>query len=386
VGSFVRSTREAQQLSQHQVAALTRDTPGRVSRAMISSIERGQHLPGLEALAALSHALHFDPMEIFERVDMSMTLPVDLTHSTQDELRRQAEEHYWAGNFRRALAIYDAMLERLILEAPEDPVERARSQARIEINRACALRRCGALAAARGAAERAITVADGEPRLQAEGYIVLVGLLTQQGHPPLARDAAERAVALSRLADGRTQGLALMEQGLVLFRAGAFDEALPVLSEALRLVKVVRDHRHRIHLEGNIALCLEGMGRRRPARTRLMKAVDLAREHAVPVLEASWLIELARLELDDDHIDDAERFADAAQRRAKSIGHELSVFRAEWVRHRVARRRDPQTDDRHRLAYLRRLYVRLKRHEGVPEIREFRDTILVPAEDREPSS
>ena len=57
VGALFRAARRSQELSQEQLAALTRGRPGRVSRAMISAIERGVHLPGLEVLLTLAHAL-----------------------------------------------------------------------------------------------------------------------------------------------------------------------------------------------------------------------------------------------------------------------------------------------------------------------------------------
>lgn len=37
---------------------------------MVSSIERGQCLPGLETFVALSQALHLNPLEILEHVDL----------------------------------------------------------------------------------------------------------------------------------------------------------------------------------------------------------------------------------------------------------------------------------------------------------------------------
>ena len=61
VAAIFRSVREAQHLSQDQVAAMTADMPGRVSRATISAIECGRSLPGLETLVSLSRVLHIDP-------------------------------------------------------------------------------------------------------------------------------------------------------------------------------------------------------------------------------------------------------------------------------------------------------------------------------------
>ena len=68
----------------------------------------------------------------------------------------------------------------------------------------------------------------------------------------------------------------------------------------------------------------------------------------------------------------AEGSAQAALRVAKPREHHLTVFRAEWLRHLVARRRDPSRTDRHRLAYLRKLFLHLDQHEGISEIQDFK--------------
>ena len=56
--------------------------------------------------------------------------------------------------------------------------------------------------------------------------------------------------------------------------------------------------------------------------------------------------------------------------------HYLTIFRAEWLNHLVARRRDPQTLDRHRLHYLRQLFVHLDQYEGIEEVQAFKKTAL----------
>ena len=81
IGQFLRRTREAQNLSQEQLAALTDGRPGRVSRAMISAVERGRHLPGLEVLLTLSQVLHISPNEVLERLELARVAAVDTAES-----------------------------------------------------------------------------------------------------------------------------------------------------------------------------------------------------------------------------------------------------------------------------------------------------------------
>jgi tetratricopeptide (TPR) repeat protein len=372
MGQFFRATREAQSLSQGQLAALTARRPPRVSRAMISAIELGRHLPGLEALLTLSQALHVSPAEVLERLELARVEPVETGGRTFDELDRLASECFWAGDVRRAAACYEAMLRLLCEEPPADAAERARRTALIELRRGAALRRCGATTAARAAIEQAITRSEGMPEIQAQAYLLLAALLVQLGRLPLARDATERAIALaSPLDDVKLRGWCWIERGEVLAASGDPARAREAFLRARRDVRLARDFRHAIKVEGNLGHCLDALGRPAQARRRYLGAVALARRDQAPASEALWLVELGRLALAGSELDEADRWAAAALRRAKPNDDLLTCFRAEWLRHLVHTRRHPDDGDRHRLAYLKRLYVKLEDHGGVAEIREF---------------
>lgn len=377
VGALFRSAREAQHLSQEQVASLAGDGPGELSRTTISSIERGVNLPGLEVLLSLSRVLNIEPTEVLERVNLHMTQPVNLTGVTRDELFCRAEEFFWAGDYRKALATYDAMVEQLILDPPASSEERARLYARIEVNRAAALRRCCALSAARAAAERAVSLSDGMPALQAEAYVVLATLLVQTGRLHFAQDAAEHAVRLSE--ESASHGLAWIVKGEALFASERFKEARDAFLEARKLVRKARDHKHMINVEGNLGASLIGLGQGKQARARFAKAVELARKYSVPAAEAFWLVELGRCALEESELEKADSYAIAALRIAKPADQVLTIFRAEWLRHLIVRRRNPKAPDRNRLFFLRKLYGRVKEHRGLAVIKEYEEAIIAPA-------
>ena len=383
IGQFLRRTREGQSLSQEQLAALTDGRPGRVSRATISAVERGRHLPGLEVLLTLSQVLHISPNEVLERLELARVASVDAAELSLDELESRASESFWAGDHRHAAACYDAMLRKLEQDEAGDPRETTLRIARTELRRGTALRRCGATIAARGAVERAISLADGAPQIQAEAYVVLVALLDKLGCGPLARDAAERAVELADQSDDpRVKGWARIEKGVVLMSCGRYDEARLTYVQARQWVRKANDKRHEIHVEGNIAGCLKELGRRQQARKRYLKAVALSRRYGVPSLEAVWFVELGCLALDEGELDGAESYALAALKIARPAEHLLTCFRAEWLRHRVQLRSKPEDPDRHRVAYLRRLYARLEDHRGIPEIQEFKTAYCKPPSNR----
>ncbi|MCP3981304.1 MAG: helix-turn-helix domain-containing protein [bacterium] len=376
VGSIFRKARESQQLSQAEVAALTRGHSGQISRAMVSLIERGHHLPGLEATVALSRALHVEPLEIFEHVDLPTSLPPDLAGFDADLLDERAQQCFWTGDYRSALTTYDTIIKLLELDPPHDERLGRIKSAQIEIQRAAALRHLGALTAARSAAERAVSLAEDEPEIQARAYIVLASLLEQRGLRPLARDMAERAVELSRTLGPKLQGMAWIEMGVILESWGKFEEARQAYLQAGTLVRQAGDHNHEIHVEGNIGTCLLGLGHREQARRRMVHAVELSRKYNVSASEAYWLVELGKVDIEDNRVEDVRRLAGEAMRIAKPRGHTLTVFRAEWLLHRLARRTGDASGERHRLAHLRRLYANLHAHGGVEEVREYRHTIL----------
>jgi tetratricopeptide (TPR) repeat protein len=359
---------------------MTRESPWRLSRAAISAIERGQNFPGMEAMLALSNVLYVDPKELIERARLSTVVPIDITGVSYDELDRQASQFFWAGEFRKAVSVYDAMLEKAALEPNGDEVERAQRIATLEVRRATALKRAGALLAAIATIERAISLSESFPGIQAEAYVVLAGLQCQRGHLPLAADAAARAIELSSSAAPPTQGWAWMAKARVDYLSDRFVEARQAYLEARRRAELAGDHHHLTHIDGNIGTCYLAQGNTNEARRWIRRAIDSARMRNQPTLEASWLIELGRIALSERNGKQADRLAQAALRIARPREQLLTIFRGEWLRHQVARANDPSRSDRARLAYLKKLFMQLDQHEGIDEIQEFRRTAMRSAE------
>jgi len=375
VGNFLRATRESLKLTQAQVAQRTHESPWQLSRAAVSAIERGQNFPGLEAMLALSNVLDIDPKELLERARLTAVVPVDITGFSDQELESRASQLFWAGDFRRALSVYDAMIEKLALEAPDEQRFVARL-ATLEVRRATTLKRTGALISAIASAERAIFLSTKNHEIQAEAYVVLADLQVQRGHLPLANDAAERAVALSREAGGKTLTWAFMVQGRARFLAEEYDKARATFEEAWRQAEASGDEHHLTHIAGNIGMCWLGASDPGKAWEWTRRAVELARKQRQPALEASWLVEQGKIAYQEERYNEADRLAEEALCVARPKQHDLTVFRAEWLRHRVLRRTRPEDADRERLTQLRELFSRLDQHEGIEDITDFRETIL----------
>lgn len=387
VGTFLRATREMQKLTQRQLAAQTKGLPGGpISRTTISSIERGETEPTLTATIVLARALNVKAVEVMERADLAATLPVDLTGLTREELRRRAEDLFWAGDHRGALAVCDLMLEHLALDPPADPVERLRIQAKIEIDRALATRHCGALGSAEASAKRAIDLTDELPDLQTEAYMVLASILSQTGHHPLARDAAERAATLCAGCKNPTlQAQVWSQQGSVLSRSKRLREAHQAYLKARELLAQTEDKHHLPQIEGSIGICLMEMRKPKQARKQLVRAIDLARKHGVPAIQATCLAALGHLAYSEGRLDEGETHARAALAIAKPLGHVITVFWAELLRHRIVRKRDAADPDRHRVAYLKKLYYQIEELEGIAEVQEFKERYIDPETKRRTS-
>jgi transcriptional regulator with XRE-family HTH domain len=380
VGAFLRSTRQSQRLTQAEVAGRTRDSPWQLSRAAVSAIERGKNFPGLEAMLALSSVLHIDPKELIERARMSV-VPVDVTGLSHDELEARASRYFWAGQFHKALAVYDAIVERMMLEDAGDSREAAARLARVEVRRATTLKRAGALLSAIASAERALFLSRHDRSIQAEVYVVLADLQVQRGHLPLADDAARRAIELSAHSGLAVQSWAWMVQGRTRFLAEEFEEAKEAFLQARRCALEGADEQHLAHIEGNIGSCWIAQGELEQGRAALERAVELAKKRGQPHLEASWAVELGKIAITEDRLDDARKLAQTALRIARPREHSLTVFRAEWLLHRLNLRIKPGAPDRRRLTRLHELFLELDQHEGIEEIQEYKAVVLRRTQD-----
>jgi hypothetical protein len=118
------------------------------------------------------------------------------------------------------------------------------------------------------------------------------------------------------------------------------------------------------------------LGDAQGAQSSIEQAVRLAREQKQLALEASWLVESGKIALARGDAREADRLAQAALKIARPREHGLTVFRAEWLRHLVARRIRPDEPIEARVSLLRNLFRQLDDHEGVDEIVEFKNTIL----------
>ena len=87
--------------------------------------------------------------------------------------------------------------------------------------------------------------------------------------------------------------------------------------------------------------------------------------------------------MSEDRFDDATKLVQAALRIALPHDHSLTVFRAEWLLHKLNLRIKPGVPDRKRLARLHELFLELDQHEGIEEIQEYKAVVLRGTQDGE---
>jgi Tfp pilus assembly protein PilF len=362
-----------QRLSQRQVADMSN---GRLSKTTVSDIERGRSLPGIESLLSLSRVLRVDPVEVLERIELDNMMPADLSNLSFADLLQRAKESFLAGDYRGALAVYDMLAKRLVSAPLESEQECYRLRARVEINRAVTLRRCSALKAAEAAAKRATQFAIEFPELQAQAYMVLASLHSNEGLGDLAEVAVDKAIDLAESCGSQTKGQVWNQKGDVLCRQGQFEEARQAFMQARKFLLEAKDHPHLVKVEGNLGECLFSLGRHAQSRKRFIKAIELARKHSDPAAEACWLVALGRLSNATGEFNEADRMAVAALRIARPLAHYLTIFRAEWLRHLIVRQRAPNDPDERRLTRLKKLYPRVSDQKAILAVAEFEAEVL----------
>ena len=377
VGGFLRATRESLRMTQAEVAEATRHSPWQLSRAAVSAIERGQNFPGLEAMLALSNVLHIDPKELIERARLTAVVPVDISGLSDEDLDKRASQFFWAGDFRQALSVYDAMVHKLTLSEPDEALSKL---ATLEVQRATTLKRVGALISAIACAERAISLSSSLPGLQAEAYVVLADLQAQRGHLPLAKDAAARAIDLAAEAAPARLAWAYMVRGKTQHLDRDFDGAKQSFLEARENAEAHGDAQHQSHIAGNIGNCCLALQDTEGAQRWIEQALQLSRKHTQPALEASWLVELGKLAMLRGEGKQADEMAQDALRIARPRDNQLTEFRAEWLRHRVALQEGTQEPDAGRRIRLVELFRKLGEHEGIEEIVEYKESALGQSE------
>lgn len=371
IGIFLRAMRESFGMTQDDLAARTEGNGQPVSRATISAIEKGKHSPTVVTVVALTTVLHVDPMEILDRIKIATAVPEEYRKWTVEQLDERSKDLFAERRFRETLTVLDTMMARLTATAADASEARKRRMAVVEVRRASTLRRLGAIVAAKWSAERAIGLANDQQDVMARAYMVLVAAHLRLGNLQLGIDAAERAVQVVPDGDAALAGEVLIERGRALLVACQYSDAFRAFTEAHDRAAEAGDEVHLITSTGNMGLCLSRMRKAGEAEARFRTAVELASKGRRPDLEARWLVEWGRIAFEKKRLEEASRHGQKALSIAQRGEYWSVAFSAAMLLHRVAKAIDPATEDRHRVAYLKKLRSWVEEDVADPDYREF---------------
>lgn len=294
LGAFLRRVRETLQLSQQELAQLTAAEPWPLSRAEISALERGAHLPRFEALYTLCRVLHLGPARLIEVAAAAL-------EDTSEPSRPPTSGFLLASAGVPTEARLDRAEEALVQGMPWVARELAEGVYESERDRR---------------------------ETQMRALQILAEAMLQLGRPALAGLLAECALARDQAGDAR-ESAAL---GLLLARAKlAAGDALgarEVLLKVSRTVAASGEKRMASQLYGLLGECDAKLGNSRRAVAYLQRAIVTGRIAKDLALEALWYGELGRLRARAGQQDQAESCFARARHLTQRAGNPSLLFRA----------------------------------------------------------
>ena len=376
VGSYLKEMREAAHLTQQRLAELCEGDLAGLSRQAIGAIERGEQLPGVGALVVLSRVLRFDPREVLAVVERHEAGRRAALHRFgargHVELREMADRLAADGHAALAAEVYDDAVAALSEDASVPCGTREIMGAELRIRQAESLRRARTLLPAAQAARDAICRATTRPEIQARAYCALSRIERERGYGQIAEDAADRAVALSQSIGPDVTVAALMEKGLAQKARDRHAEAWGAFAASRKIARTGGELGAASLAEGQLALCAAVLHRHGAARSWLRRAISSAQRANQPGLEARWIVELARVELDAGRPAEAEQLAFASLGISRPWNQWTSAFRAEWLLYRLGAAAHSRPRRRQRPLQLRRLHMRVSEpEEAQVEMAEF---------------
>jgi len=277
LGHYLRRLRTGYGLSLRRVEDKARKEGGEIDNSQLSRYERGKCYPSFDKLCLLANIFNvpiqnFSDVMDLERVEMFEPA----TTTTNEELRTEAAREWDQGNFARAYAVYETVLQRLEagVEGPADPDTMARAR----FNLARTLLRMG-----KG------SLADSELRLILRRYqevspatmsLVLLCLAAshdEKGDRYLALLEAEKSLALAReIGNPEYQGYAQHCIARTHFVQGDYERAMESFREARTLLEGRASPHDLVLMRINIGFCHAMVGKVDRGLRELRDALQVA--------------------------------------------------------------------------------------------------------------
>ena len=321
------------------------DTPGGAERfatlqleadnlaiACRRAIERGDGVIATATLAAAAEVLH-------RRGPASLALELARLVIAMRTLtdRQRSRVHGVLGATLRLTgpeAEVRPALESAVTLAQAEGDVRAEGRARAELGRALVMQ--GLFAAARPHAEAALTLARAQRDRLQEGTALGVLAVVQAEHGDLDASRISFAVALAldrELGNRRLEALHLGNVGFLELNAGRLDAARRPLEAAIALQDEIGDRATAAHARNTLALLLSRHGQPELARRHTEAGIALAREVGSRRVEGLLCGTLAELELRAGDLDAARAALVRGDVLLRSIGHRFALAHVLCRRH-----------------------------------------------------
>jgi transcriptional regulator with XRE-family HTH domain len=277
LGIYLRRLRTGYGLSLRRVEDKARKEGGEIDNSQLSRYERGKCYPSFDKLCLLANIFNVPIQNFSDVMDLERVEMFEPAQTTSNEdLRTEAAREWDQGNFTRAYAIYETVLERLEagLEGPTDPDTMARAR----FNLARTLLRMG-----KG------SLAESELRLILRRYqevspatmsLVLLCLAAshdEKGDRYLALLEAEKSLALAREIDNpEYQGYALHCIARTHFVQGDYERAMESFREARTLLEGRASAHDLVLMRINIGFCHAMVGKVDRGMRELRDALQVA--------------------------------------------------------------------------------------------------------------
>ena len=327
LGHYLRRLRTGYGLSLRRVEDKARKEGGEIDNSQLSRYERGKCYPSFDKLCVLANIFNVPIQNFSDVMDLERVEVFEPTQSANnEELKAEAAREWDQGNYARAYAIYETVMQRL--ETGVEGAPDTDSVARARFNLARCLLRMGK-----------VSLAETELRLVLRRYrevssetmsLVLLCLAAshdERGDRYLSLLEAEKSLALARETGNREyEGYAHHCIARTHFVQGDYPRAMESFREARALLEGAASQHDIVLMRINIGFCHAMVGKVDRGLREIREALQISQREGYRRCTTYGLMYLGQISLlkDDarkarDYFEEAELMAHGGEERFVDI-------------------------------------------------------------------
>jgi transcriptional regulator with XRE-family HTH domain len=376
-GAYLRKVREGRRLSLDAVEELSAGFPEKVTKSHLSRIENGLALPTFPRLMAMSHIYGVPIASLAERYEIDLRrgmTPVDLQGKTDEDVLKEADEQFRAGEVAGALSVYWALFERRNEVSFAAPLLDARSfEVRIRV--IVCLNLLGRYEYAKALVEETLAA----PGAVEPQRLLLLQLLATASYrlkrsqiALLAIEECERGIKRVAL-DPRFHADTIALKANILTALCQPSDAVGLYRDAAERYTRIGNVYEAASARINLSEALGDIGDLTEARAIIGDVLRDLDPTAFERLRAMAYTAWAKIEFLAGNLDEADRLAAKSNLTARRVEHTALIFKNCFYLWRVAQAKQDLTAIRLNERTLRSYLGRIEG--GDPEVEEFRGFI-----------